>query len=305
MRYVRLLAGSIIALGLSCGQVGPEGPAGPTGPEGKQGPPASATDCPEDYTRDMTAAGIILCKKGIDEVVKVGRGGSAFWIDRHEASIWERDDGTGRQFGAAADDYPQNFPKNGQWTTALYAISKANVKPSAYLTWFQANTACRASGKRLPVTDEWFEAARGTADPQMASRGDSGTCVTGGGATGPRNTAGGTNCVSTWGVQDMIGNLYEWTGEWYPGIGTVPMGGSSLTRPWPQDGYNGDSTRNVSSGAIAGTPSPPVGTPGMPAAGMRGGNWTSGTDAGIFDFYAAYGPAASSVGTGFRCVVPR
>src|SRR6185369_12423906 len=46
------------------------------------------SDCPEDYARDAGAAGIVLCKKGVDQMVKVGGGGAAFWIDRYETSLF-------------------------------------------------------------------------------------------------------------------------------------------------------------------------------------------------------------------------
>jgi formylglycine-generating enzyme required for sulfatase activity len=93
----------------------------------------------------------------VDEVVKVGFGASAFWIDRYEASIYQNPDGTGTQYGAASQDYPNSFPINGQGAVAnlLYAQSVAGRMPSTFLSWFQAARACRASGKRLPTHDEW------------------------------------------------------------------------------------------------------------------------------------------------------
>src|SRR6185503_7301258 len=55
-------------------------------------------DCPVGYARDTTSMTYVMCKKGADEVVKVGRGASAFWIDRYEGSIWQNPDGTGTQY---------------------------------------------------------------------------------------------------------------------------------------------------------------------------------------------------------------
>ena len=57
-------------------------------------------DCPVGYVRAANEpAGSpppVHCQKGdpvFDEVVKVGSGGSAFWIDRYEATIWTKSDG--------------------------------------------------------------------------------------------------------------------------------------------------------------------------------------------------------------------
>ena len=53
---------------------------------------ASEPDCPRGYTKDAAPPNSanpssVLCKKGVDEVVKVGAGAAAFWIDRYEASV--------------------------------------------------------------------------------------------------------------------------------------------------------------------------------------------------------------------------
>jgi len=34
---------------------------------------------------------------------------------------------------ASASEYPNTFPENGQYTTALYALSVVGVKPSAFV----------------------------------------------------------------------------------------------------------------------------------------------------------------------------
>jgi formylglycine-generating enzyme required for sulfatase activity len=290
-----LLAGG---LALHCGQPGPqgipgpEGKVGPAGPEGKPGPTVS--DCPDDYRRDMAAQGMILCRKGSDEIVRVGRGRSGFWIDRYEASVWLNEDGSGMQAGAMLDDYPQTFAKNGQVKITLYAISRAGVMPSRFITWFQANEACRASGKRLPTGDEWLAAARGTTDPGE-SGGASGACVTS--AMAPRMTGAGTSCRSDWGAQDMIGNLAEWTAEWHAGVGQ-----GTETGQWPGAIYNNDTTYNITSRAF---PTDAMPVAGLPAAMVRGGDHANGQGSGIFHLDLRSAAANGRASTGFRCVVPR
>src|SRR5215472_5590868 len=67
-----------------------------------------------------------------------------------------------------------NFPATGNWTPVpgssppspgVYAVSIPGVKPTACITWFQANQACLLSGKRLLTNREWQGAAAGTPDP--------------------------------------------------------------------------------------------------------------------------------------------
>jgi len=251
-------------------------------------------DCPEDYARDTSVTAFTLCKKGVDEVVKVGKGGSVFWVDRYEASIWQNADGTGVQYGlASAGEYPSTFSESGEYTAALYALSVAGVRPSSYLTWFQADAACEASGKRLPTGTEWMRAARGTQDPGSHA-GTGGYCVTN--ASGPRNTGQGTLCVSRWGAQDMIGNMWEWTEEWEAGLGTSGLGST-----WPGSAYNGDGMTNIISSAGDGS----NWLPGIPAAAHRGGSWMDGASAGRFAFYLNDAPVIQGSNVGFRCVLSR
>lgn len=276
-------------------------------------------DCPAGYERAtdtfFTAeSDRRLCQRSrmngamrvvYDEVVRVGRGASAFWIDRYEASVWSNETGADVQFGAgqtATDDYPASFPDNGQWTVPLYALSRTEggistprIFPSRSLTWFQAQAACRTSGKRLPLGEEWLAAAHGTIDPN-SNPGNPGPCRTGAGA--PRQTglarapSVAETCISRWGAEDMIGNVSEWTADWYASVGQVTSattsGAGELSGRRVNDnrnvwgtGFGGDGTWNVSSVVHGNTADNQM---GLPSAAIRGGYWGGGEINGVFAF---------------------
>lgn len=288
-------------------------------------------DCPAGYAlaSDTAFTGDMrLCQRKradgttvYDDVVRVGTGAAAFWIDRYEALVTAGPEGQGPEFGGytATDDYGDVFPDNGQWTTRRYAVSTAlpsGRTPSRFITWFQADAACRASGKRLPTGSEWLAAARGTPDPGV-SDGAGGRCRTmsdsprAPGLASATGTTAGVRCVSAWGAEDMIGNLSEWTDEWYSGAGsalsftTTPainptyVLNPTSASPWPS-GFGDDLTRNVNSYVSNG----PSNVSGIPAAATRGGAWDSGPGAGVFALFLFRGPSDAGATLGFRCVVP-
>jgi formylglycine-generating enzyme required for sulfatase activity len=236
-------------------------------------------------------------------------------VDRYEASVWDDpacDGVTGTQFGQTADDYPPGtYPDNGNVTVALYACSVAGVPPSRFATWFQAQQACVASGKRLCSNEEWQAAAAGTRDPG-AWPGASGTCTSTPPAVGrcntcstaPRNTgqagsvAGGADdCVSAHGAEDMIGNVTEWV-AWWGQVGLHWQTGDGQQGTWPAD-YGSDGTWNMDGRVGHVWPW----TNGLPAAANRGGFWHYGTAEGTFDFNLSVGPGYRTDLSlfGFRC----
>ena len=274
-------------------------------------------ECPSGYERDRTCAtcdDIVLCTNGRDQVVKVGD----IWVDRFEASVWADADCTtgiraGVPYGSEGEDYPDTFPDSGQVNgeaSLLYACSVSGVTPSRWLTWFQAQTACEASGKHLCSNAEWQAAVAGTVDPG-SSTADVGSCRTGPGPTGPRPTGRGGatpggvgSCISVWGAEDMIGNLWEWTADWWQAGRGWDAGFSdgASTAPWPSGyGDGGDRTWNLDGRSHRGD----VWTNGLPAAAVRGGGWANGSGAGAFAVTLDYGPSLGIIDIGFRCCLGR
>ena len=67
--------------------------------------------------------------------------------------------------GTTTDDYAPCADSGQNCTNDIYAVSLPGVTPSAFITWFQAQQACKNAGKRLPSNAEWQAAVAGTPDP--------------------------------------------------------------------------------------------------------------------------------------------
>jgi formylglycine-generating enzyme required for sulfatase activity len=244
-----------------------------------------------------------------------------FWVDQYEAllvpaSFWNEGacDGTGSPYASTggaspADDYPSTFPDTGNWTVPVYACSVAADPPSAgwvpsrMMTWFQAEQACLLAGKRLCTNAEWQAAVAGTNDPGSYDGTLGGSCHTNG--TAPRKTGmagtvpgASTSCISRWGAEDMIGNMWEWAADWGQAGSTFTTGDGVQETPWPS-AYNADATLGVDGRTYSGW----AYTDGLPTAGLRGGPWVwaGGTLAGAFALALNYGPSGWRGDTGVRC----
>jgi gamma-glutamyl hercynylcysteine S-oxide synthase len=136
----------------------------------------------------------------------------AFLIDRFEV--------TNTDFAAFVDatGYATSVEQgSGGKNWRDYMAGKEN-HPVVKVTWNDANAYCEWAGKRLPTEAEWEKAARGTDalrfpwgnewDPSKANVKD----------TGLRSTAAVGSFgagASPYGAEDMIGNVWEWTSDWY------------------------------------------------------------------------------------------
>src|SRR5579862_9220022 len=144
----------------------------------------------------------------------------AFYIDRYEVTNQE----FARFLAAKGGPWP--------WHWAHGEIPQGEEKyPVDNVDWYQAEAYCGWAGKRLPTEAEWEKAARGGLDRNRYAWGNSlagesatATPVVSGrrGSAKPPANAGSKGPVEVgkyppngYGLFDMIGNVWEWTNDWY------------------------------------------------------------------------------------------
>lgn len=156
-----------------------------------------------------------------------------FCIDKYEATVQFKD---GRR-------WREHSPFLSVAGKEIRAVSRSAVYPQGYISRNEAETACKTSGKRLCLEDEWVHACKGRSQtlwPYGSAR-RAGMCNDAGVA--PLNSFYGTQdgmpeaaygwaamndprlnqvrgslaktgqfqrCRTSFGAYDMVGNLHEW-----------------------------------------------------------------------------------------------
>lgn len=114
-------------------------------------------------------------------------------------------------------------------------------EPVIHVNWHEASAWCRWAGRRLPTEAEWeFAASTAPGMPGTKRRYPWGDATA---SAAMANLHGGNGrCApvgafaagdSAWGVRQMIGNVWEWTADWfqpYPGFVRDPY--AEYSEPW-------------------------------------------------------------------------
>jgi serine/threonine protein kinase/formylglycine-generating enzyme required for sulfatase activity len=117
--------------------------------------------------------------------------------------------------------------------------------PVEWINWNEAQAYCQAIGLRLPTESEWEYAAR--AGSTGMRYGEIDQIAWYGGNSGSKTHEVGQKQANAWGLYDMLGNVWQWTSDWYadqlPGASVEPAapasrqyralrGGSWTDSPW-------------------------------------------------------------------------
>lgn len=180
------------------------------------------------------------------------------------------------------------------------SLSQNNSVPYTTITQYDSKQSCKLAGKRLINNQEWQDAAMGTPDDDtkcniLSGNSGGGTFIPsatwyneGGNDATYTGTAG--DCVSKYGVYDMIGNVWEWTDDLADAVintdypNTATYGDDYVWRNTVGSIYTreGDSSASLS-------------------AFLRGGSWSTGAPAGAFALALNNGPSGWGWVLGFRC----
>ena len=197
---------------------------------------------------------------------------------------------------SVADTCPVTTPENTLQTKENIDVytctseSKVNETPWVFVSYTQAKQLCAKKNMRLPSPLEWYESGLGTPDSQACNT--KGTLA---------DTGVFSECISSRGVYDTIGNVWEW-------VDTKIESSVFEHRTLPSEGY----VTEVGTAGVATVTSREsnnlynndyfwTGTEGTRAM-LRGGFYAAGDDAGLFAVNTTVTPAFSSIAIGFRCV---
>lgn len=219
-----------------------------------------------------------VCEAGTVLIVVEGQ---SLCLDAYEAGV-----GTGCVF---KDPQSEQETLVNLAEAKCFPESKSNVLPWRFVTYTQAQQLCARSGKRLPTNNEWYKSALALSNPE--------DCL----VANSLATTGVNNCVTTNGVFDLVGNVWEWVED------TV-TDGKYNDRALPDSGYVSlvDSAGVVLESKVEPDPAfasdyawiNKEGTRGI----LRGGFYGSAGDGGIFAQNLSVPLNFAATGVGFRCI---
>ena len=147
-----------------------------------------------------TEKGTPLCPS---DMIPVNTPEGILCVDRYENS-------TGKSCPHPSPRNQQETQENVLWPECKPTSVEERL-PWTNLALHEAATLCARAGKRLPTALEWYRAALGTPD---ALAGGIPVCNTGAiGKDTPETTGKFPQCISSAGIYDMIGNVWEWVDE--------------------------------------------------------------------------------------------
>jgi iron(II)-dependent oxidoreductase len=156
--------------------------------------------------------------------------------------LWHREGWRWRQQAQAA--HPLYWRRDsGGWQRRIYDRWQTlrMHEPVIHVNWYEADAYCRWACRRLPSEAEWeFAATTGQLPPGSKTRYPWGEAVPGalhanlfGAADGVVEVAAFAEGDSAWGCRQMLGNVWEWTADWfqpYPGYVRDPY--REYSAPW-------------------------------------------------------------------------
>lgn len=148
----------------------------------------------------------------------------------------------------ARADAPVYWQRDGgMWLARSYTrlLPLVANAPVMHVNWYEAEAWCRWAKRRLPTEAEWefaAAAAPGAAGKRRYPWGDAppdaGRANLYGAADGCVPVGAFAGGDSAWGVRQMLGNVWEWTADWfrpYPGFERDPY--KEYSEPWFKDDH--------------------------------------------------------------------